>query len=185
MVTQTAVPLAPELTLARAARGEAVALETLYRELRGPLFALLARLCRTREDAEDLLHDSFLVIAKELRGYRGEGSFSGWAKRIAVRQALMFYRKRGAIPKHAPLPGDDEDGPAPAAGGPSPATLAAARADLETLLARLGETDRMMLWLHEVEGWTHDELGALFGFSASGSKSRLSRAHQKLREWLP
>jgi len=56
--------------------------------------------------------------------------------------------------------------------------------DLERALARLGETARAVVWLHDVEGYTHAEIGALLGGSASFSKSQLARAHARLRELL-
>jgi RNA polymerase sigma-70 factor (ECF subfamily) len=56
--------------------------------------------------------------------------------------------------------------------------------DLERALRRLGDTARAVVWLHDVEGYTHAEIGALFGASASFSKSQLARAHERLRDWL-
>ncbi len=56
--------------------------------------------------------------------------------------------------------------------------------DLETALGRLAPLTRAVLWLHDVEGYTHEEIGKLMGKTASFSKSQLSRAHRRLREWL-
>jgi len=56
--------------------------------------------------------------------------------------------------------------------------------DLERALARLGDTARVVVWLHDVEGYTHAEIGALLGGTASLSKSQLVRAHARLRELL-
>jgi RNA polymerase sigma-70 factor (ECF subfamily) len=56
--------------------------------------------------------------------------------------------------------------------------------DLERALARLGAQARAVVWLHDVEGYTHAEIGALFGASASFSKSQLARAHERLRDLL-
>ena len=56
--------------------------------------------------------------------------------------------------------------------------------DLERALDRLGETARLVVWLHDVEGYTHAEIGALLGGTPSLSKSQLARAHERLRELL-
>jgi len=56
--------------------------------------------------------------------------------------------------------------------------------DLERALAQLGDTARVVVWLHDVEGYTHAEIGALFGATASFSKSQLARAHERLRTLL-
>ena len=56
--------------------------------------------------------------------------------------------------------------------------------DLERALARLGDTARAVVWLHDVEGYTHAEIGALFDATPSFSKSQLARAHERLRGLL-
>jgi len=56
--------------------------------------------------------------------------------------------------------------------------------DLERALARLGDTARAVVWLHDVEGYTHAQIGQLLGGTASFSKSQLARAHLRLRELL-
>ena len=56
-----------------------------------------------------------------------------------------------------------------------------ARIDLERSLARLSDTSRVVVILHDVEGYTHREIAELLGRSVSFSKSQLARAHQRLR----
>ena len=58
------------------------------------------------------------------------------------------------------------------------------RMDLETALQRLSDTARSVVWLHDVEGYTHDEIAEMMGKTTSFSKSQLARAHVKLRAWL-
>jgi RNA polymerase sigma factor (sigma-70 family) len=60
----------------------------------------------------------------------------------------------------------------------------ALRMDLEAALERLSETSRAVIWLHDVEGYTHDEIAQMMGKTPSFSKSQLARAHQRLRRWL-
>ena len=56
--------------------------------------------------------------------------------------------------------------------------------DVERALASLSPTARAVVWLFEVEGYSHEEIAQSFGRSASFSKSQLARAHGKLREWF-
>ena len=58
------------------------------------------------------------------------------------------------------------------------------RMDLEAALERLPEVSRAVVWLHDVEGYTHNEIAEQMGKSVSFSKSQLSRAHVRLRRWL-
>src|SRR2546427_18569 len=59
-----------------------------------------------------------------------------------------------------------------------------ARIDLERALEQLSETSRSVVWLHDVEGYTHEEIGELMGKTVSFSKSQLARAHARLRRML-
>ena len=58
------------------------------------------------------------------------------------------------------------------------------RMDLEAALERLPETSRAVVWLHDVEGYTHEEIAGMMGKTVSFSKSQLARAHTRLRRWL-
>ena len=60
----------------------------------------------------------------------------------------------------------------------------ALRMDLETALERLSETSRAVVWLHDVEGYTHEEIAGMMDKTVSFSKSQLARAHTRLRRWL-
>ena len=53
--------------------------------------------------------------------------------------------------------------------------------DLERAMDSLSDTARTVLWLHDAEGLTHEEIAAAFGRSTSFSKTQLARAHQTLR----
>jgi RNA polymerase sigma-70 factor (ECF subfamily) len=61
---------------------------------------------------------------------------------------------------------------------------AALRMDLESALERLSETARAVVWLHDVEGYTHEEIAGMMDKTVSFSKSQLARAHSRLRRWL-
>lgn len=171
-----------ELLLARARRGEDAAVERIFRTFERPVFNLARRLCRTRQDAEDVLQETFFEVFRSLPRFRGDGSFAGWVRRVAASKALQKLRKDRGAAWEVELTEDAID-QLPARDGEH-GTWASARVDLEAALACLGDTARVVLWLHEVEGWTHDEIAALCGKSASFSKSNLSRAHARLRAWL-
>jgi len=178
-------PITNEVLVARAKRGDLAALEALYRELAPPMFNLARRLCRQREDAEEVLQEAFLEVVRSLPRFRGDGSFAGWVRRITASKALMRLRSRGRKPE-VPF-ADDEEGDGDLAIADRVAGRAEAvheRLDLEAALTRLGDSARAVVWLHDVEGYTHDEIAAAMGRTASFSKSQLARAHARLRAWL-
>jgi RNA polymerase sigma factor (sigma-70 family) len=169
------IPLAEARSLVHRARsGDVGALEQLYRAYEKGVYTLARRLTRTAEDAEDVLQDTFLEVCRSLASWRGDGSLWGWIRTIAASKALMRYRREKV--RATELLDDDVN-----AGVSEDVPL---RLDLETALARLSERTRSVVWLHDVEGYTHEEIAELMGMTTSFSKSQLARAHQKLRRWL-
>ena len=171
----------PPGTVPRAQAGESAACEAIFRAFEVPVRSLARRLVSRRAAAEDLAQDVFVEVLTKLRQYDGRGSFAGWVRAITVNRCLMHLRSpwqrslRWLESSGANDTGFPCDDPAPDDGE---------RLDLERALARIGPVPRAVVWLHDVEGYTHAEIGALFGGSASFSKSQLARAHERLRGLL-
>src|SRR5256712_8173694 len=165
----------PDLLVARARSGDLEAMEALYRAFETPVYTLALRMLRNSEDAEDVLQETFLEVVRSIKQYRGEGHLWGWLKRIAASKALMRIR-RNQVRATEEL---DEEATAghPTAGVPL-------QVDLERAFERLSETSRSVVWLHDVEGYTHEEIAESMGRTVSFSKSQLARAHARLRRML-
>ena len=163
-----------DTVVARARTGDPEALETLFRAYEVPVYNLARRICRTTEDAEDALQETFLEVCRSIGRYREEGSLWGWIRTIAASKALMRLRRnkyRDTDELHDEVIGERrEDNHL--------------RMDLEAALERLSETSRAVVWLHDVEGYTHEEIAGMMGKTPSFSKSQLARAHARLRRWL-
>jgi RNA polymerase sigma factor (sigma-70 family) len=166
----------PDLLVARAQSGDLEALEALYRSFETPVYNLALRMLRSPEDAEDVLQETFLEVVRSIKRYRGEGHLWGWLKRIAASKALMRIR-RNQVRATEVLDEESMGGRGSTAGIP-------ARIDLERAFERLSETSRAVVWLHDVEGYTHEEIAEQMGKTVSFSKSQLARAHVRLRGML-
>ena len=166
----------PDILVARAKSGDLEALEALYRAFETPVYNLALRILRRPEDAEDVLQETFLEVVKSIHQYRGEGHLWGWVRRIAASKAFMRIR-RDQVRATEEL--DEESAAQVGAVGGVPA-----RIDLERAFERLSETSRAVVWLHDVEGHTHEEIAELMGKTVSFSKSQLARAHARLRRML-
>jgi RNA polymerase sigma-70 factor (ECF subfamily) len=163
-----------ETVVARARTGDQQALEALYRAYEVPVYNLARRICRTAEDAEDVLQETFFEVCRSIGRFREEGSLWGWIRTIAASKALMRLRRnkyRDTDELHDEVVGSRRDD-------------THLRMDLEAALERLSETSRAVVWLHDVEGYTHEEIAGMMGKTASFSKSQLARAHMRLRRWL-
>jgi RNA polymerase sigma-70 factor (ECF subfamily) len=129
--------------------------------------------------AEDLLQDVFVEILRSVHRYSGTGSFVGWVKSIAVTRALMYLRS----PWHRGLTwlaAEDFS----AREETSTAMAESLDAGLERALEALPAATRAIVWLHDVEGYTHAEIARFFQRTPSFSKSQLARAHHQLRASL-
>src|SRR6266487_196164 len=163
----------PDVLVARAQAGDEAALEALYRAFETPVYNLVRRILRRPEDAEDVLQETFLEIVRNIKQYRGEGHLGGWIRRIATTKALMRIR-REQVREMDSL----DEGPG------KPGMHVGANIDLERAFEHLSETSRAVVWLHDVEGYTHEEIAEQMGRTVSFSKSQLARAHARMRRML-
>ena len=163
-----------EAVLPRLRAGDPEAQEALFRDFEAPVYSLARRICRTTEDAEDVVQETFIEVFRSIGQFRGQGSIWGWVRTVASSKALMRLRRNkyrdtdDLVDDVAPMKREDP----------------ALRMDLEAALERLSETSRAVVWLHDVEGYTHEEIAAMMDRTASFSKSQLARAHIRLRKWL-
>lgn len=167
----------------RAARGDVRAHEILYRAFATPVYSLCLRFTRVPAHAEDLVQETFIEVMRSIGQFRGEAAVGSWIRRVAVSKALMFLRSAWTSRSQSLVDGWDDMTPGDAASHgisrhPDDAL------DLDAALAGLPSVSRAVVWLHDVEGYTHKEIAALMGKTESFSKSQLSRAYQRLRPML-
>lgn len=169
--------------LVAARQGDDRAQALLYEAVAPGVFALIRRLTGGRAQAEDLFQDTMMTVYQRLADFRGEAPIGAWVRQIAVTKCLMYLRS----PWHRARMSLDLTGPDETANDrlmPSIQAPAAETLDVERALASLAPTARAIVWLFEVEGYSHEEIAKAFGKSVSFSKSQLARAHARLREWF-
>jgi RNA polymerase sigma-70 factor (ECF subfamily) len=172
------IEIAPE-EIAAARDGDRAARRALFERVAPQTLAIIRRIVRQKAMAEDLLHDTLIAMFEHLAEFRGEAPFGAWVRRIAVSRCLMAFRSpwhRARLTLDAWL----ESGTAGAAADGSDSDLI----DLDRALARLAPLTRTVVWLYDVEGWSHEEIARAFDRSVSFSKSQLARGHARLRDQL-
>ena len=170
-------PDVPDELLRAAQAGDLVAHEKLFQRFHKPVYSLALRMLANRAAAEEVVQDTFVEVLRRLGGFRGDSPFGGWLRRIAINFSLMHLRSawhRRSVPLAVVAEAQGESDPA----------RAGAATDLSRALAQLPVKSRMVVWLHDVEGLTHKEIGEAMGKTASFSKSQLVRAHKRLRDLL-
>ena len=174
-----------EVVIARAQKGDLEALETLYRTFEIPVFNMARRLCGTTGEAEDVVQDTFMEVIRSIAKFRGEAPVWAWIRSIATSKALMRLRSGKGRNQEDPIDEESLSCISPArAGDVVWGAHVPDSKDLEKALVKLPPLTRAVVWLHDVEGYTHDEIAELMGRTASFSKSRLARAHERLRAEL-
>lgn len=169
------IPL-DDLTLARAKRGDRDACAQIFRDFHQAAWAVAMRLCQCRETAHEVTQEAFITAFSRLRQFRGEAPFWGWMRRVVINHAISTMRKR---PKAVVVEFEEHhvhDAPGQKSVGVA--------IDLQAALAALDADDRAVVWLHDVEGYSHAEIARMYGMTESFSKTRLSRAREKLRQWV-
>ncbi len=167
----------------RAASGDPRAHEIIYRAFATPVYSICLRFTRSPAQAEDLVQETFIEIMRSIAKFRGEAALGSWIRRIAVSKALMFLRSAWSARSQA-LGENWDDVTAGDAISHGVSRHPDDAMDLDTALAELPEVSRTVVWLHDVEGFTHKEIAKFMGRSESFSKSQLSRAYQRLRPLL-
>ncbi len=165
--------------VALAASGDRRAFERLYRGHVDRVFSVCMRMVQDRARAEELTQDVFVRVWEKLSLFRGESAFGTWLHRMAVNVVLNERRTTGRrdgrmtnIDDMDLIGGDD--------GGLRPGLAV----DLESAIALLPRGARTVFVLHDVEGYTHEEIGRMLGVTSGGTKAQLHRARRLLREAL-
>jgi len=161
--------------------GDGTAFEELYQRHAGRLYNLAYRMAGTANDAEDLLQDIFLLAYRKIGSFRGDSSLGTWLYRLAMNHCLDVLRSRQARMGHQTDSLDEDAAPVPAA---APALGAVSRIDLDRAIGKLPHACRAAFLLHDVEGFGHQEVGAILGISEGTSKSQVHKARLRIRAYL-
>jgi RNA polymerase sigma-70 factor (ECF subfamily) len=160
----------------RCIAGDRLAARTLYDRHARRVHRLVYRICGDEELACDLTQDVFVRAFGQLAKFRGDAAFTTWLHRIAVTTALNQMRKVKRIRAHEEVLEDDDRHAAP-----NREADPDLKVRLHAAIDALPEGLRMTVVLHDIEGYTHGEIGEMLGVAEGTSKARLFEARAKLR----
>jgi len=167
-----------QLDLKRAIAGDERAMQRLWSQHAPHIDAVVRRLCGDIELAADVSQEVWMQIFRALPSYRGDAQFGTWAHRIAVNRTLNALRK---IRRIAKLEIEIEDDSAVTENDSDRTFMAES---IEQAMNRLSPGAKAVFVLHDIEGYTHGEIGEELGITPGGSKSQLFKARAKLRKLL-
>jgi len=167
--------------------GETHAFEKLVVRYERRVFAVAQRITNNREDAEDVVQESFHKAFIHLGDFQEKSRFSTWLIRIAMNEAFMLLRRRRGVLEV--LPESNDDGVESVSEAfvdqrPSPEESCWRRERTELLteaINRLGPKIRSTILLSDLEEHSLEETAHILGTSISAVKSRLFQGRRKLR----
>ena len=155
--------------------------EELYTRYAARLYTLCLRYSDSRDEAQDLVHDSIFRALDKISSftYKGSGSLYAWISRIAINTALAnisrykfrFVRLTGSSSETIPEPTDEEF-----TGRPQEKLL--------EIISNLPDTQRAIFNMFCIDGYSHKEIAQMLGISERGSSSLLAKTKHTLRKQL-
>ena len=167
-----------QLMIRRAITGDERALRHLWTQHAPHIDAVVRRLVGDSDLAADIAQDVWMQIFRALPGFRGEAQFGTWAHRIAVNRTLNALRKSRRLEK---IETEMEEDTAMVEMDDEAAFVAES---IDQAAACLPPGARTVFFLHDVEGYTHEDIATELGITAGASKSQLFKARAKLRRLL-
>jgi RNA polymerase sigma factor (sigma-70 family) len=152
------------------------AFHQLYLRHTPMLFAIALRRVENVPDAEDAVHDTWVRGVEGLHQFRGASTLRTWLTGVLINRLRESARAR----KHVPL----DEVPEIASAESDFVSPDVDPLDVSRALASMPDGYREIVLLHDVEGFTHEEIGQLLGIEAGTSKSQLARGRQWLRATL-
>lgn len=160
-------------------KGERSAQVRLYTLYAKPMFNSAFRILGNRQEAEEAMHDGFLAAFQRIDSFDGTSAFCHWLRKIVVNKSIDYLRKRKGMVF------DEISGflrELPEDIGEEDEFLAAAPEQISMLLGTLNHHYRLVLSLHLLEGYSHEEIANALDMSYGAVRTCYSRARKALQE---
>jgi RNA polymerase sigma factor (sigma-70 family) len=164
------------LLIQKAKKGDKKSIEMLYRHFYGYAMSIALRYSNSRDEACEIVNDSFMKVFDKLSQHDENNSFKAWFRRILVNTSIDYYRKN--VKYYSAMEIEKAE-----AESYEPEVISQlSREDILGILRCLPDMLRMVFNMYEIEGYTHSEIADQLGIPSSTSRTYLARAKQKLRE---
>jgi RNA polymerase sigma factor (sigma-70 family) len=165
--------------LDRCISGDHKAYEEIYKLYSRSMYNVALRLVKDRDEAEDVLQDSFISAFSHLNSFQGNASFGAWLKRIVINKSINYLKKKRTEPLSEEVDMEDQE-----------SDFSVYELDqlsvqrIKKALLELPEGYRTVLSLYLLEGYDHQEIAEILDISVGTSKSQFNRAKKRLKESL-
>lgn len=160
-----------------ACKANAMAQELLFKKHAPKMMSVCRQYIPELQRAEEAMCNGFLKVFKNLKSYRGEGSFEGWVRRIMVRESISYLRSEKNM-KFSEIEIENDLQVYDPANGDLEVE------EIQRLIDSLPEGYRVVFVLYAIEGYQHNEIADMLNITESTSKSQLHKARKKLQQLL-
>ena len=153
----------------------------LYKLYYKAMYNTAYRIVRNSAEAEDIIQEAFLSAFRKIDEYQGAASFGSWLRQIVVNRALDVLRSKKEFVPVEDIHLADEDA------GQEENYLEIINYRIDRIrkgIERLSDDDRIIISLFLLEGYDHEEIAQVLDISYNASRTRYSRARQRLRDLL-
>lgn len=168
--------------------GDKLAMKTLYESYFSVMLGICKRYAPTKLSAEDLLHDGFIKIFKDIGSFSGKGSFEGWMKKVMINTVLSHLRKEKkeiSVDFHESSVLDSSDDEAPTSTETEMILNAEfTKEELIEILKTMPSGYQKVMNLYVIDDFRHDEIAEMLGISVGTSKSQLNRGRKMMKSKL-
>ncbi len=161
--------------------GKRHAQNKLYKKYASAMLGLCLRYAKNKDEAEDILQEGFIKVFLNIKGFRKEGSFEGWIKRIMINTAIT-HNKQNLKHQYQTDINEIEESHVVEELKKDDDTIKLPRAKLMEIIQSLPDGYKMVFNLYIFEQYTHKEIGEMLGISDNTSKSQLSKARRLLSQ---
>ena len=157
-------------------KNDLAAQKLLFLKYKDLVYTTSLKYCRNKAEAEDNVHDVFIVIFETIHKYKNKGSFEGWIKRISIHKAVDKFRQKKTTDLPYQIESDTRE-----------VTIDKEQVNIpiDTIfeaIQELPERYRLVFSLYQLDDYTHKEIASMLSISVGTSKSNFHRAKQILKE---
>ena len=157
-------------------KGNSIAQEALFISYKDLVYGTSLKYCKSKQEAQDHVHDVFIILFESIKKYKPTGSFEGWIKRITIYKAIDKYKKNKIVDR--PYAIEDVTNPITTEEGSDDIS----REYIFQAIQELPEKYRLVFSLYQLDDYSHKEIAQLLSISTGTSKSNLHRAKQILKK---
>ena len=175
----------------RAQREDTAAYDELVRRYQERIYATVYHMTSNHEDANDLAQESFIKAYRALKSFKGDSSFYTWVYRIAVNKTINFLKQHKNRVQMSlndlDLNAEHDPDLVALVSHNTPRrdlSLAELQEKLNAAMQKPSEHHRMAVVLHDIQGMSHEEVGAIMDCNVGTVRSRLFYARQQLQAYL-